>query len=93
MRYLYEDQPTFIKMDVEGSEIDALIGAQNIIRKELPILAICAYHRQDHMWRIPSLIHSFSDQYCFFLRPHLSEGWDLVCYAIPLPRLSSLIHR
>ncbi len=86
---LAEDKPGYIKMDIEGSEIDALMGAQNIIRKNLPVLAISAYHRQDHVWRIPLMINSFSDQYRFFLRPHFVEGWDLVCYAIPQNRLKS----
>ncbi|MEI6610046.1 MAG: FkbM family methyltransferase [Deltaproteobacteria bacterium] len=81
-------KPTFIKMDIEGSELDALIGAQNTIKNNLPILAICSYHRHDHLWRIPSTINSYSDQYRFFLRPHLLEVWDLVCYAIPVNRLS-----
>ena len=84
---LGKNKPTYIKMDIEGSELDALIGAKNIIRKNLPILAICSYHRQDHLWRIPALIHSYADEYRFFLRPHLLEVWDLVCYAIPLNRL------
>jgi FkbM family methyltransferase len=84
---LANENHLYIKMDIEGSEIDTLIGAKNIIRKELPVLAICAYHRQDHLWRIPLLISSFSDQYLFFLRPHHLEVWDLVCYAIPLHRL------
>ena len=84
---LSNDRPLYIKMDIEGSEVDTLIGAQNTIRKELPVLAICAYHHQDHVWRIPLLISSFSDQYRFFLRPHLLEVWDLVCYAIPMNRL------
>lgn len=74
-------------MDIEGSELDALVGAQELIRRANPILAVCAYHRQDHLWRVPLLIHSISDQYRFFLRPHGSEGWDLVCYAVP-PRPS-----
>jgi FkbM family methyltransferase len=86
---LANKNPTYIKMDIEGSELDALIGAKNIIQKHLPVLAICSYHRQDHLWRIPSLIHSYSDQYRFFLRPHLLEVWDLVCYAIPINRLKS----
>ena len=84
---LPNDSPLYIKMDIEGSEVDTLAGAQTIIREKLPVLAICAYHRQDHIWRIPSLINSFSDQYRFFLRPHLLEVWDLVCYAIPQNRL------
>ena len=87
--FLSEQNPTYIKMDIEGSEIDALLGAQNIIKKYLPILAISAYHRSDHLWRIPALINSYSDQYRFFLRPHHLEVWDLVCYAIPLGRLLS----
>ena len=84
---LANHRPTYIKMDIEGSELEALTGAEHIIKNNLPILAICSYHRQDHLWRIPSLIHSFSDQYQFFLRPHLLEVWDLVCYAIPVSRL------
>ena len=84
---LSDQKPTYIKMDIEGSELQALTGAQNIIKKNLPVLAICSYHSQDHLWKIPALIHSYSDQYRFFLRPHLLEVWDLVCYAIPINRL------
>jgi FkbM family methyltransferase len=81
--------PTFIKMDIEGAEPDALTGARGLISRNLPVLAVCVYHRQDHVWQIPLLISSFSDQYRFFLRPHLLEGWDLVCYAVPTHRLHS----
>jgi hypothetical protein len=84
---LAEKKPSFIKMDIEGSELDALAGAENTIKKNLPVLAVCSYHKQDHLWRIPLLIHSFSNEYHFFLRPHLLEVWDLVCYAIPKARL------
>jgi hypothetical protein len=80
-------RPTFIKMDIEGAEVDALIGARRLIENALPVLAICVYHQPDHLWRIPLLIRSFSDQYRFFLRPHNEEGWDLVCYAVPASRL------
>ena len=77
---------TFIKMDIEGSELAALAGAQQLIRKYSPILAICVYHRQDDLWNIPLLIHRLNPDYSFHLRPHLLEGWDLVCYAIPSNR-------
>ena len=86
---LSDQKPTYIKMDIEGSELHALAGAQNTIKNNLPVLAVCAYHSQDHLWKIPALIHSYSDQYRFFLRPHLLEVWDLVCYAIPINRLHS----
>lgn len=79
--------PTFIKMDIEGAEIDALKGSKRIIQKTSPVLAICVYHRQNHLWRIPLLISSLSKKYHFFLRAHKEEGWDVVCYAIPGERL------
>lgn len=81
--------PSFIKMDIEGAELDALIGARHSIEKDLPVLAISAYHQPDHVWRIPLLIQSFSDQYRFFLRSHNEEGWDLVCYAVPISRMNA----
>jgi FkbM family methyltransferase len=86
-RYLGVDRPTFIKMDIEGAEPEALAGAGVHIREDAPILAISCYHRQDHLWSIPLLIHSINSDYAFYLRPHDLEGWDLVCYAIPRSRL------
>ena len=75
--------PTYLKMDIEGAEVDTLAGASRVIRDHAPVLAICCYHCQDHLWRIPLLIHSLNPDYRFFLRPHDLEMWDLVCYAIP----------
>ncbi len=84
---LNDDISYYIKMDIEGSEIDTLFGARNLIEKDYPVFAVSAYHHQDHVWRIPSIIDSFSKRYRFFLRPHVLEIWDLVCYAIPVDRL------
>ena len=84
---LFESAPTFIKMDIEGAELDALEGASRSIRTHRPILSICAYHKQDDLWRIPLFIQSLVEDYRLFLRPHYSDGFDLVCYAIPANRL------
>jgi FkbM family methyltransferase len=81
-------EPTYIKMDIEGAELDALNGSRGIIQRHSPVLAICSYHVQNHLWKIPLLIQSINPNYSFFLRPHLLEGWDLVCYAIPESRLA-----
>lgn len=75
--------PTHIKMDIEGAELAALEGARQTITRHRPSLAICAYHRQSDIWAIPLLIHSIDPGYALFLRSHLIEGWDSVCYAIP----------
>jgi FkbM family methyltransferase len=80
------DAPTFIKMDIEGAEPSALLGASRTITRYSPILAICAYHQQDHLWRIPALIHKLNPAYRLYLRPHRIEGWDSVCYAVPPER-------
>lgn len=82
--------PTYIKMDIEGGELDALNGASSIIKKEMPILAICLYHRYDDLWRIPLFINSLTNEYRLFLRPHEIEGWQLMCYAVPKSRLKKL---
>jgi FkbM family methyltransferase len=81
-------RPTFIKMDIEGSEPDSLLGARETIGRDAPLLAVCAYHVQDHLWKIPTIIRSFSDQYSFHLLPHNDEGFDLVYYAVPESRQS-----
>lgn len=80
--------PTFIKFDVEGFEPEALMGASRLLSRTRPILAVSAYHEQSHLWSIPLLLSSLlPERYEFFLRPHGSESWDLVCYAIPAERV------
>ena len=74
---LKDVHPTIIKMDIEGSEIAALNGAADTIRTHRPILAISAYHTQNHFWEIPQLIKDLSSDYHIFLRPHLIEVWEL----------------
>jgi FkbM family methyltransferase len=81
--------PTFIKMDIEGAEPDAILGAKTTIASRAPILTVCSYHQQDHVWSIPLLISSVRSDYRFYLRPHLVEVWDLVCYAVPPDRHNS----
>jgi len=74
-------------MDIEGAEADTLIGAQKIIKDTSPLVAASVYHRFDDLWRIPWLLHTYSDQYRFFLRSYAKAGWELVVYAVPKKRL------
>ncbi|HWR58007.1 MAG TPA: FkbM family methyltransferase [Thermodesulfovibrionales bacterium] len=73
--------PTFIKMDVEGSEYEALLGAQNTITTSTPDLAISVYHRIDHMWEIPLLVESLAPDYAYYLRAHGDHGVETIMYA------------
>ena len=88
--FLAAAQPTYIKMDIEGAEPAALAGAAAVIAKHAPLLAICLYHAQDHLWRIPLFLRSLRPDYHLFLRPHQTDGWQLVCYAVPARRLASM---
>lgn len=60
--------PSYIKMDIEGSELDALIGAEKTICEHKPKLAICLYHTLSHMWQVPLLLHQFVPEYRFFCK-------------------------
>jgi FkbM family methyltransferase len=80
-------EPTFIKMDIEGAELGALEGARHLIRQSQPLLAVCVYHTPSDLWRIPLKIHELAPKHSLYLRPHVEDGWDLVCYAVPSERL------
>jgi hypothetical protein len=84
---LYDYTPTYIKMDIEGGELEALKGARNIIKSAMPILAICVYHKQSDFWEIPLLIRSITEGYRFFLRAYSWSGFEVVCYAVPEKRI------
>jgi FkbM family methyltransferase len=91
---LFADMPvTFIKMDIEGAEFDALSGGAKIIQRDSPILAICVYHTQADIWRIPLLIRSINPGYTFFLRSYDGDGFQTVVYAVPPGRLLSKAER
>ena len=80
-------QPTFIKMDIEGAEFDALKGAKKIIADSRPDLAICVYHNIDHMWEIPLLLEKMELGYQFYLRSYNACTMETVLYAsIPSER-------
>ena len=84
---LRDEDPTFIKMDIEGSELDALIGGRETIRRARPILAVCVYHCQDHLWRLPLLIRELLPEARLFLKAYCLDGMETVCYAVPEHRL------
>ncbi len=72
----------FIKMDIEGSEYNALLGAKKTIQSFAPTLAICVYHKKDDLLEIPKLIKSFCKDYNFYLRIYKPYSLELVLYAI-----------
>jgi hypothetical protein len=82
--------PTYIKMDIEASEPFALAGGAQLLEREMPVLAICLYHRTEHLWQIPNLIHTLAPEYSLYLRRYAEDCWEQVCYAVPPNRMRSL---
>jgi FkbM family methyltransferase len=75
-------KPGYIKLDVEGAEINALLGAKNTICKHKPSLAISIYHHPDHFYSIPKLVSSWNLGYKFYVRMHGNNLFDTVLYCI-----------
>jgi len=76
-----DEKITLIKMDVEGSEYPALIGAEKIIKTHKPRLGISIYHRGDDYYRIALLIKKWVPEYQFAVRHHTKSHFDTVLYA------------
>lgn len=77
------DKVTFIKMDIEGSELKALEGAKETIKHNLPKLAICTYHRRDDLIDIYRFMKQF-ESYKVYLRQHAYAAVETVMYGIPI---------
>ena len=74
----------FIKMDIEGAERGALVGAQKTIECFHPKMAISAYHKYDDIFILPRIINSFSRRYRFYLRHFSNEQHETVMFCEPL---------
>ncbi|MCX5848796.1 MAG: FkbM family methyltransferase [Deltaproteobacteria bacterium] len=80
---LINESISFIKMDIEGAEENALQGARAHILKDHPKLAICCYHKVADLWMIPQQIMAMRDDYSIYLR-HYTDGFhETVMYFIP----------
>jgi len=72
---------TFIKMDIEGAELEALHGAHEIIRTDAPKLAISVYHKYGDIWDIPHYILTHFTGYKIYLRNEYAFC-DNICFAV-----------
>lgn len=73
---------SFIKMDIEGAEIEALKGAEFTIKERKPKLAISIYHSPEHLYKIPMMIHNMVPEYKLYIRHHSDNESDTVLYAV-----------
>lgn len=78
---------SIIKMDIEGSELDALTGAKNTIQRCRPMLMISAYHKKDDLFNIFRFINDIVVDYKYYFRCHKPLACDAVLYAVPVERV------
>ncbi|PKQ40803.1 FkbM family methyltransferase [Pseudomonas sp. YY-1] len=74
--------PNLIKMDIEGEELAALRGAEKLLRRYRPCLAISVYHRAEDLWSIHEYLQGLELGYRFYLRSHARSTFETVLYAI-----------
>jgi FkbM family methyltransferase len=81
---LVDEPVTFIKMDIEGAEAEAIEGCRGHIARDHPKLAIAVYHKVNDFWGLPEMILSIRDDYELYIR-HYTEGADeTVMYFMPI---------
>lgn len=71
----------FIKMDIEGAEVDAIKGARETILKHKPKLAIAVYHSLEEYYTIPELIKSIEPGYKLYLDHFTIHNEETVLFA------------
>lgn len=72
---------TFIKMDVEGAELESIIGAQKTIKNYKPDLAICIYHKWLDFIDLPAKLLEIVPEYRFAIRHYSNNTTETVLYA------------
>lgn len=73
---------TFIKMDIEGAEINAIQGSENLIKINKPKLAISIYHNFEDIFIIPKLLLKYRSDYVFYLRHYSVGETETILYAL-----------
>ena len=68
----------YIKLDIEGAELDMLHGAAQTIKTFKPKMAISAYHKPEDMWTLATYIKSLRPDYEFKFRHYGLDFTDYV---------------
>lgn len=73
----------YIKYDVEGSELQAIMGSVKTIKKYSPDLCVSLYHKSEDIFFLPALVHHINPEYKFYLRRgKYLPAWDINLIAV-----------
>lgn len=79
----FDDKPSFIKMDIEGEEVNATVGAKRIISEYRPKMQIACYHRTEDLFAVPKAVLEIRDDYKIYMRHFPSlPAWDINYYFV-----------
>ena len=80
---LIQEPIDYIKLDIEGAEQEAILGAKQCIKKHHPVLAVCIYHKAEDWYKIPELVLAIRPDYKIYLRHYMEGIFETVMYFIP----------
>lgn len=72
----------YIKMDIEGAEMDALKGSIQVIEKFRPTMAICVYHKLTDFYEVPRLLKGIHEDYKIYFGHSTVHGDESVIFAV-----------
>lgn len=75
------DKISLVKMDIEGFEVEALHGMERMIKKSMPKMSVCLYHRPEHLYEVPLFIRRLNPGYKLFLRQYTDSIDELICHS------------
>ncbi len=73
----------FIKLDVEGSEMDVLLGAVQSIKKFKPKLAISLYHKPNDIFELINYVNINHQYYDLYIGHYTIHHEETVLYCCP----------
>lgn len=79
---IVDTKVSYIKMDIEGAELEALKGAERLIKNFKPKLAICVYHKSEDIITIQTYIKSLVPEYKIYLRHYGIFDAETIIYAV-----------
>lgn len=74
----------YIKLDVEGSELSALNGAIETVRKWRPKIAVSLYHRPNDLFSLPIWLSTNFPNYEYYLGHYTIHNEETVLYCRPM---------
>ncbi len=79
---LHGRRVTYISMDIEGAEHNAILGAEQAIKTWKPKMAVCVYHKREDLFDLLLLLKSFVPEYKFYMRHYTDNQTETVLYAV-----------